>query len=177
MTDTHFRMMSFFFRIRDLFSPRRKVLDEVGIEAGHHVLDYGCGPGNYVVPAAVLTGDSGKVYALDIHPLAIQKVSKAISRNKLSNVKTIQSDCRTGLADNSIDVVLLYDTFHEVGDPKEVLQELHRILKTDGILSFSDHHMEEREIVSKLTGGGLFRLSKKGEKTYSFSVEGSQKDG
>ncbi|MDI6886277.1 MAG: methyltransferase domain-containing protein [archaeon] len=59
-----------------------------------------------------------------------------------------------------VDVVLLYDTFHTLGDPNGVLEELHRVLKPDGILSFSDHHMKENEIVSEVTS------------TYSFSKEG-----
>jgi len=50
-----------------------------------------------------------------------------------------------------------------------VLEELRRVLKPDGILSFSDHHMKENEIVSKVTSRGLFRLSRKGKRTYSFS--------
>ena len=134
MSNSHFKMMTFTFKIRDLFSPRRKVLEEVGIQSGFNVLDYGCGSGSYVVPAAKLVDPSGKVYALDIHPLAIEKVKKLVSKKDLTNVETIQSDCKTGLDDNSIDVVLLYDTFHEIGDPDGVLRELHRVLKTGGIL-------------------------------------------
>ncbi len=44
------------------------------IKPGTHVLDYGCGPGNYTIVAAELVGPSGKVYAVDIHPLAIREV-------------------------------------------------------------------------------------------------------
>lgn len=62
---------------------------------------------------------------------------------KLANVETIHSDCKTGLPDNSVDAVLLYDTFHDLSDPDGVLEELHRVLKPDGILSFSDHHMKK----------------------------------
>ena len=168
MSNSHFQMMSFSFRIRDLFAPRKKVLKEVGLKPGFQVLDFGCGPGSYVTPAAALVGDAGKVYALDIHPLAIDRIKKTIRARGMNNVETIQSDCRTGLSDNTIDVALLYDTLHEIDDPQAVLQELHRILKPGGLLSFSDHHMEEQEILSMLTQGGLFRLSHKGEKTYSF---------
>ena len=67
-----------------------------------------------------------------------------------------------------MDVVLLYDTFHDLTNQKAVLEELHRVLKPNGILSFNDHHMEENEIVSKMTDEGLFGLSRKGERTYSF---------
>jgi hypothetical protein len=45
------------------------------------------------------------------------------------------------------------------------------VLEPSGILSFSDHHMKENEIISKLTNNGLFRLLRKGERTYSFVTE------
>ena len=172
MSNFHFKFMSFGYRFRDFFLPRKNVLKEVGIKPGFHVLDYGCGPGGYIMAAMEFAGKSGKIYALDIHPLAIQRVQNIVSKKKLTNVETICSDCKTGLPDNSVDVVLLYDTLHDLGDPNGVLEELHRVLKPKGILSFSDHHMQENEIVSKVTSRGLFRLSKKGERTYSFSKEG-----
>jgi len=166
-----FRGMALYYRFRDLFLPRMNILKEVGIEPGFCVLDYGCGPGSYIIPLAELVGASGKIYALDIHPLAVQRVQGIASKKQLTNVKTICSNCKTGLPDSSIDVVLLYDTYHNLGDPDGVLAELHRVLKPNGILSFSDHHMKETEIVSKLTSGGLFRLSRKGKKTHSFVKE------
>ncbi len=163
-----FRLMAFGYRFRDLRLPRINILREVGIKPGFRVLDYGCGPGSYIVPLAELVGESGKIYALDIHPLAIQKVKSIVSKKRLANVETILSDCQTGLPDNSLDVVLLYDIFHDLGDPNKILKELHRVLKPDGVISFSDHHMKEDEIVSGVTNSGLFSLSKKGQRTYSF---------
>jgi ubiquinone/menaquinone biosynthesis C-methylase UbiE len=164
----HFKMMAFSFKLRDLFSPRRNILKEVGIKPGYNVLDYGCGPGSYILPVAELVGKSGKIYALDINPLAARAVQKISSKKRLTNVETITSDCKTGLPSDSIDVVLLYDTFHALSDPNSVLKELHRVLKPGGILSLSDHHMREKEIISKITSSGLFKLSKKGEKVYNF---------
>jgi ubiquinone/menaquinone biosynthesis C-methylase UbiE len=75
------------------------------------------------------------------------------------------------LPGSSIDVVLLYDIFHDLSDPNGVLGELHRVMRPHGILSFSDHHMRENEILSKVTEGGLFKLLRKGKKTYSFAKE------
>jgi len=168
MPDFGFKVMAFSFKIRDLLKPRRNVVKEVGIKPGFHVLDYGCGPGSYVTAVAQLIGKSGKIYALDVNPLAIQMVQRVASKNRLTNVETILSGCKTGLPDNSIDVILLYDTFHDLNNPNAVLGELYRVLKSDGILSFSDHHMKEDEIVSKVTNQELFRLSKRGKRTYSF---------
>jgi ubiquinone/menaquinone biosynthesis C-methylase UbiE len=167
-----FRLMALSFKFRDFFRPRIDILKEVGIKPGYHVLDYGCGSGSYIIDAARLVGESGIVYALDAHPLAIQMVQNLASKMKLMNVKTIHSNCKTGLPDKSLDVVLLYDTFHDLSKPDDVLKEIHRLIKSDGILSFSDHHMKEEEIVSKVTKSGLFKLLRKGERTYSFLKEG-----
>ena len=166
--DLNFRIMSFAFGIRDLFLPRKKILGEVGLRPGFCVLDYGCGSGSYITAAARLVGGAGKIYALDIHPLAIKRARRIASRNHLANVETIQSDCATGLSDDSVDVVLLYDVFHKLSDPGSVLEELHRVIKPDGFLSFSNHHLKDDEIVSRVTEGGLFELLEKSRKTYSF---------
>jgi ubiquinone/menaquinone biosynthesis C-methylase UbiE len=164
-----FRLMALGHKFRNLRLPRKNILKEVGIKPGFHVLDYGCGPGSYIIPLAELVGESGKVYALDIHPLAIQKVKDIASKKQLANVETILSDCQTGLQDSNLDVVLLYDIFHHLSDRYRILKELHRVLKPDGVLSFSDHHMKENEIVSAVTNSGLFSLSRKGQRTYSFT--------
>jgi ubiquinone/menaquinone biosynthesis C-methylase UbiE len=168
MSNFDFKFMSVGYKFRDFFLPRKDILAEVGIKPGFHVLDYGCGPGGYIIPLVKLVGESGKVYALDIHPLAVQKVQGIASRKQLTSVETILSDCQTGLPDNSLDAVLLYDAFHHLSDPDMVLKELSRALKPDGILSFSDHHMKENEIVTAVTNSGLFKLSKKGQRTYTF---------
>jgi ubiquinone/menaquinone biosynthesis C-methylase UbiE len=164
-----FKLMSLTYKVRDLFFPRRNVLKEAGIKPGFHVLDYGCGPGSYLIPLIELVGASGKIYALDIHPLALQKIRKMASKKRLTNVETIHSDCNTGLPDQSVDVVLLYDTFHDLEDGEIVLKELHRILKPNGILSFSDHHLKEQNILEEVTSANLFVLSQMGKKTYSFA--------
>jgi ubiquinone/menaquinone biosynthesis C-methylase UbiE len=135
------------------------------------ILDYGCGSGSYTIPAAQLVGESGKVYSLDIHPLAVQQVQKVVAKKRLTNIETILSDCATALSDESIDIVLLYDTLHGLSEPDKVLAELHRVLKPNGFLSVNDHHLEEQEIITKITGKGLFKLSSKGKRVYSFSKE------
>lgn len=167
-----FRLMSLKFKLRDFFLPRKNVLKEVGIKLGFAVLDYGCGPGGYLVPVAKLVGKSGRIYALDINPLAIKTVQNLISKKRLTNVETILSDRKTGLQDNSIDVVLLYDTFHALSEPDEVLAELHRVLKASGILSFNDHHMQDNEIRTRVTDKGFFSLLRRGRRVYNFARVG-----
>jgi ubiquinone/menaquinone biosynthesis C-methylase UbiE len=167
--DIWFNGMAALFKVRDTLSPRGKVLSEVGIRSGSTVLDFGCGPGGYILPALDLVGASGRVYALDRNPKAIRMVEKLIADRGLTNAETIQSDRATGLPDASVDIVLLYDIFHLLDDPRGVLEELHRVLKPDGTLSISDHHMKEEGIISGVTSGGLFRLKSKGKKTCGFT--------
>jgi ubiquinone/menaquinone biosynthesis C-methylase UbiE len=164
-----FRLMAAEFRIRDFLSPRRAILEEAGIGPGMRVLDYGCGPGSYVLPAAQIVGEAGKVYALDIHPLAITTVRKLSARKGLANVVTILSDCNTGLADREVDVVLLYDVLHDISNPEPLLRELHRVLKPDGVLSVSDHHLKEQRSLALITEQGLFRVLRKGKWTHAFA--------
>ena len=168
ISNIHFKFMSFGFKFRDLLQPPKNKLNEIGIKPGFHILDYGCGPGSYSIAAAQLVGNSGKVYALDIHPLSIERIQDIASKKGITNIEPICSDCATGLEDGSIDIVLLYDTFHDLTDPDGVLKELHRILKPDSIVSFSDHHMKEDEIVSEITKKGLFKLSRKEKRSYIF---------
>jgi ubiquinone/menaquinone biosynthesis C-methylase UbiE len=174
-TNLDFRLMSMTYKIRDFFSPRIYILRAVGIKSGFTVLDYGCGPGSYIIPIEQMVGQSGKVYALDIHPLAIKSVKAIASKRQFTNVETILSDCKTGLPDSSVDVVLLYDIFHDLGNPNAVLTELHRVLKPTGFISLSDHHLKENDIETGLTGSGLFKLSGKNKKTYSFGKTESHK--
>jgi ubiquinone/menaquinone biosynthesis C-methylase UbiE len=85
MSNLGFRAMAFTFKIRDFFRPRRDIVKEVGIKEGSRVLDYGCGSGSYVTAVADLVGKSGKIYTLDINPLAMKMVEEVASRKHLSN--------------------------------------------------------------------------------------------
>ena len=98
-----------------------------------------------------------------------RKRSKKAARNGITNIKTIESNCNTDLPHNHVDVVLLYDIFHDLSRPDDVLRELNRVLKPGGTLSFSDHHMKDQVILTRVTNTGSFKLSAKGKKTYSFS--------
>ncbi len=166
-----FKLTLLWFGLRDLFTPPERTLDEVEITTGLRVLDYGCGSGSFTLVAAERVGPSGKVYAADINPLALTHVRAVASKKGLGNIETIHTDWATGLEDGAVDVVLLYDTYHDLAEPDRVLGELRRVLKAGGILSFSDHHLEEGAILSGVTGGGIFRLSEKGERTYTFVRE------
>lgn len=43
-----------------------------------------------------------------------------------------------------------------IDNQNALLRELNRVLKAEGILSFSDHHMKESDILSLVSGESLF---------------------
>lgn len=163
-----FRATSLMLKIRDIIRPREDILKEVKMGPGSRVLDFGCGPGSYSICAGKLVGDGGKIYAADIHPLALKSVRKKAERAGLNNIETILTNGKTGLSDGSMDVVFVYDVFHHFKDQEAYLREFHRVLKPGGLLSFSDHHMKESDIVSAVTNSGLFRLLETNKYTFGF---------
>lgn len=166
-----FKTMTLLFKLRDLMRPPAGKLAETGLDRGQMVLDFGCGPGSFSVEAARIVGESGRVYALDVSSHAIESVSKAAAGAGVHNVIPILSDCASGLDDQSIDVVLLYDIYHDLEEPGCVLDEIARVLRAEGIISFSDHHMKQAEIMQEMTARGRFKLTGKGKRTYSFSKQ------
>jgi 2-polyprenyl-3-methyl-5-hydroxy-6-metoxy-1,4-benzoquinol methylase len=146
---------------------------EIGIEPGAQVLDYGCGPGAFSIEAAKLVGEDGKVCAVDMHPRAIESVKQRASNEDLANIVAIEADSPADLETGCFDVVILYDIFHHFPEPGIIMKELHRVMKPEAILSFSDHHMKEDGILSGMTKDGLFELSEKGNRTYSFRKRAS----
>jgi SAM-dependent methyltransferase len=111
------------------------------------------------------------VYALDVNPLALEAARKKGGKKDYGPVEVILSDGATGLADGSVDVVLLYDVFHELDAPAAVLAELARILKPGGKLSFSDHHLDGEGAVAAVQAGP-FELVEEHKNTRTFAKGG-----
>ena len=158
MSNIGFRMMALYFKARDLFRNPLTILQKVDIRDGQTILDFGCGPGSYTIPVARLVGESGKVYALDIHPLAAKTIAKKAKKEGLNNVTTIISDRDTGLPDGNVDVTLLFDTIHSIEDKQSLLAELHRVMKPKGLLSILVDHMKVEDVIELVEEDGRFSL-------------------
>ena len=163
-----FALLCTVFAVRDALRPRGAILQEVPLCEGMSVLDFGCGPGGYILPLSRLVGAAGTIYALDAIRLAIRRVERLARRNGLTNVRGILSHGPIPLVTGSLDAVLMYDVFHMLRDPQAVLYEMHRLLKPAGFVSFSDHHMSRKKIAADMTADGWFVLSDKGRYTYTF---------
>lgn len=167
-----FKGMAFFFKIRDMFKPPMKKIKKSKIKRGDFVLDYGCGPGSYSFAASEVVGKEGRIYAADIHPLAIEIIKNKARKKHIENIKTIQTDCNTNLPDDSIDLIICFDVMHAITDKKKLLKEFHRVLKLDGYLSFDDHHYNNEEIIDIFSKHGFFELHAQQDKIYNFKING-----
>jgi len=167
-----FAIMKTVLTLRSLFKKPERILREMGIQKGQTVLDYGCGIGSFSIPAAKMVGNDGIVYALDIHPLAIKAVEKKIKKKRITNVKTILSARETGLPDESVDVVLLYDVLQMISDKEKLLEELHRVLKPDGILFATAEHLDPNEFMNIFSKTNLFTLIEQRGEVFRFKRDG-----
>jgi len=159
MPNFAFKLMSLMFNIRDRFVNVSKILEEFYIKSGHVVIDYGCGPGSFVNKASEMVGENGKVFAVDIHELAIEAINSRIKKDKLDNVKAVlANDGKCPLEDNIADIIYALDMFHMISKPKPFLQELNRLIKNDGFLFISDGHQSRKESLSKIKEFDLFDI-------------------
>jgi ubiquinone/menaquinone biosynthesis C-methylase UbiE len=159
-SDLAFRFMALGYKLRDLFQNPRRSLEKARLTEGMSVVDYGCGPGSFTIAAAEMIGEKGRLFAVDIHPLAISTVRQKASRKGLQNVETVLvQGYDTGIEASSVDRVLLIDTIHLIDDPDALFREIHRMLKPDGLLFMEKGHMampEQKSIVEK---AGLFKIT------------------
>jgi ubiquinone/menaquinone biosynthesis C-methylase UbiE len=149
-----------------------KLLKAAGLEEGQKALEVGCGPGFFTIPAARIVGDEGHVYAVDIHPRAIARVKEKIEKDVLKNVTTMRINAsNTGLPGESVDLAFLFGLRYIAGGLKNVISELHRVLKTGGILSFEKTRGVEARLIEEVKRGGFTYTGKQG-RIYVFKKKG-----
>ena len=126
-----------------------EVLERTGLNKRQIVLDFGCGSGTYTLPAAKIVGKQGRVYALDRDTQALDELMQKAESTGLRNITRMDTsgEVRIELRDESVDVVLLFDVFHsyyfpQTDDRRNLLNEIHRIMKPSAFISVWPKHME-----------------------------------
>lgn len=160
MSDISFKMMTLIFKLVDLIFPHiNRRLRKFNIKEGMTVVDYGCGPGRYSTRIARLVGPRGKVYAVDIHELAIEAVKRKIKRQGFNNIEPVLAkNYNSTLPENVADVVCAIDMFFVIKKPAEFLAELKRIMKKEGILIIDDGHQSRDKTKAKILDSRLWSI-------------------
>jgi ubiquinone/menaquinone biosynthesis C-methylase UbiE len=158
-------------RTRDKVEPR---LNFIGIQKGESVLDYACGPGVYTWIIAEKVGSEGEVYAADINSEAEKYLKGLMQQHNLTNYKFILTDCKTGLADATIDTILLFDVYHHLKNPKEIITEFKRIIKSNGKLAVLVDHINPDDVLKEIESFGGWTLHKRDDNLLVFSFKSSK---
>ncbi len=119
------------------------LLGSIGLNEGDTLVDIGCGPGFFTLPASVIVGAEGVVYALDTEPKMLEALK---STNPPGNVVMLESDeQKLPIDDKSCTHALLAYMFHEVEEPLEFLFEVRRVLDKWGRVAVVDWDVVEEE--------------------------------
>jgi ubiquinone/menaquinone biosynthesis C-methylase UbiE len=140
-----------------------RLLNTAGLNKGQQVLEVGCGPGFFTIPASRIVGEEGHVYAVDINPLAVARVKEKIKKEAIQNVTAICVNAsNTGLPDKSIDLAFLFGLRYIAGGLKSLIFELHRVLRQGGILSFEKTRGPEDLLIEEAGRGGFLYTGRQG---------------
>ena len=133
-----------------------QVLEFLGVQTGMTVLDLYAAGGYYTFILSKAVGEKGTVYAQNTERgLRFvedrQNISQGealnakIERGNLANVVQIVRPLKEiGLADNSVDLIIVAQTLHDYYNPNperaiQMLQQLRLLLKPGGVLGITDH--------------------------------------
>ncbi len=160
-----------------IFRNPYKLLRAAGLKPGQKVLEVGCGPGFFTIPGAKIVGKEGFVYAVDIFPLAIERVEEKIKKEGIKNVKPILANAsNTGLPDRSIDLAFLFGLRYIAGGLENVISEIHRVLKPGGVLSFEKTRGSAKKLIEEVERGGFTYSEKQGRIFLFTKKRNSQND-
>jgi len=159
MANWSYQLMRIAFKVVDIFKNPAKRLDDFDIKPGWNVIDYGCGPGRYLRKASEQVGPEGKVFAVDIHEIAINCAYNIVEKYGLDNVYPVKAqDYFVPIQENTADLIYVLDVFHMISQPTLFLQELHRLVKKSGKLILEDGHQKREKTILKVKASKWWKI-------------------
>ncbi len=137
------------------------LLKELNLRPTDVVADIGAGTGYLTFRLAALV-PQGKVYAVELQPQQVLRLTNEVMARKLSNVKAVHGTTQSpNLPANSVDLVLLADAYHEFTYPKEMMAEIIRVLKPKGRVALVEYRAENAAIPMKAVHKMAFEQCKR----------------
>ena len=124
-----------------------RMLASLDIKKGAVVADVGAGVGYHVWRLSEIVGPTGKVIGEDIQPEMLRMLKRNIDDRKLRNVEIVlgtPSDPK--LPENSLDLVLMVDVYHEFDDPIAMMGHIRKALKPDGRIVLVEFRKEDPNV-------------------------------
>jgi len=135
---------------RDRWQKADELIQNLNLKSGSQVADIGCHEGYMTVKLANKVGQSGKVFAVDVEQSKLDKLQAILTKREIKNVQPIKGDYdNPKLPLNSLDGVIILDTYHEMDDHDEILQHVKASLKAGGRLILCEAIADERRDLSR----------------------------
>lgn len=120
------------------------LLIHLKLSAGQWIGDFGVGASaHFVVPVAKTVGQDGGVVLFDVLKSALSGASTRAKLAGVKNFKVVWTNLEVyagahGVADKTLDGGVLINVLHQSGRPKDILAEVHRMLKPGAKLLVAD---------------------------------------
>jgi ubiquinone/menaquinone biosynthesis C-methylase UbiE len=124
---------------RDQWQRPADVLRALDLRPGNVVVDLGSGAGYFALKLSPIVGKEGQVLAVDIRKLSLSFLWIRALLSRKRNIRVVLSDeDNPRLPSGAVDAVLVANTFHELRDPKVILDHVSRSLRPGGRLVIVD---------------------------------------
>ncbi len=121
-----------------------QLVRSLGLKRGMNVADIGAGSGYFTRRIAPEIGPEGKVYAVDIQQEMLDIMQQKLRRYGIRNVVPVLGKIDDPkLKENTIDLVIMVDVYHEFSHPHEMMQGIIRALKPDGLVVWVEYRKED----------------------------------
>lgn len=115
------------------------MLERIGVAAGWHCIDLGCGPGGITGLLGGRVGARGRVVGLDADPVFVEYAR----REAPANVEFVQGDAYdSGLEQGSFDLVHVRFVATTAGEPLKLLREAMRLARRGGVVAFQESDVD-----------------------------------
>jgi SAM-dependent methyltransferase len=122
---------------RDAWQKPEEILGALNLQRTSVVADIGAGTGYFSVRLAKRIPE-GKILAADIEPDMVRYLGERALREHLTNLVPVQASADAANLPDQVDVVLVVDTYHHIGDRIQYFTQLKSSLRTAGRLVIID---------------------------------------